>query len=159
VHPVSAWPDESRAKEHIIAKGSPTAALLDSAVPENTAFHLNLIDVLHEGAIITDLEGRIARSNDAAFDVFGYSPAELRNQNIALLSEDSESVSSLLRETLQSGVLRLEFAQKTKLQKAIQVQLTVSVLRDIALSPCGLLWLYVDVTPVKAEKNPRGWSL
>jgi PAS domain S-box-containing protein len=125
--------------------------------PTETAFQLDLIDSLHEAAIITDVEGRVARSNDAAFDVFGYSPSELIGKNVTTFSLPGEVifVTSLFAKALETGVCRVELRQRSRLRKVLRVQLTVRALRDALAVPCGLLWLYVDTSPVELEKTPE----
>jgi PAS domain S-box-containing protein len=145
---------ESPSKENVILKHQILAVPLQTPQPENAAFQLGFIDVLHEGAIITDLAGCIVRSNDAAFDVFGYRPLELAGKAITTLSALGETIfiAGLLRSVTESGVCRTELQQRSKAGKVLQVQLTLSVMRDAVENPCGLLWLYVDVTPTKTAK-------
>ncbi|MEO8126621.1 MAG: PAS domain S-box protein [Bryobacteraceae bacterium] len=108
-----------------------------------------VLQQVHDSIITTDLEGRVTQWNHGAEKIFGYTQQEIAGQNIALLyfDEDRPDLRSRVFEPLErDGQLDIELRNRRKSGEECFVRLSLSVLRDEAGQPYGMLGVAVDIT-------------
>ena len=108
-----------------------------------------LLDQVHDGVIVTDLDGIVRSWNAAAERIYGYTAAEMIGQSVSLLyfPEDRAAVAEWVTAELRSGCsAQAERRSRHKDGSEIFVDLRVSVHRDDRGVPVGTIGCTNDVT-------------
>ncbi len=126
---------------------------------ERLAAQAQVLDQIHESVIVMDLAGYITGWNKGAEQLFGYSVAEAVGKHILFLyadpaaEDDSEEFHDAF---LEHGGRELEVRRRRKSGEIFWASLQLSLLRDEAGQPCGLIGYLSDITArVEAEKTMR----
>ncbi len=131
----------------------------------------SVLDQLHEGVIATDLEANITGGNNAALQMYGYSPAELLGNNLALLYPVEESAllhSAAIASVQEKGHHQAELRTRSKSGNDVYVRLSLTMLVDENSAPAGMVAILVDITERKLlefalkqnqEKRPKAADL
>jgi len=112
----------------------------------------SVLDQLHEGVIATDLEANITGGNNAALQMYGYSPAELLGNNLALLYPVEESAllhSAAIASVQEKGHHQAELRTRSKSGNDVYVRLSLTMLVDENSAPAGMVAILVDITERK----------
>jgi len=108
-----------------------------------------VLQQVHDSIITTDLEGNITCWNHGAEKMFGYQVQEMIGQNAALLyfEEDRHQLNSqILGPLSRDGEVEVELRNRRKSGEECFVRLSVSLLRDEANQPYGILGVAIDIT-------------
>ncbi len=111
-----------------------------------------MLDLMHDAVITTDLNGTITGCNRAVSSVYAYTSEELVGQNVTILyaEEDAKMLSkTILPSVLETGLFRGEVRNRTQNGDYIYVHLSVALLRDADGTPTGMVGFSVDVTAQK----------
>src|SRR6266700_1025532 len=131
----------------------------------------SVLDQLHEGLIATDLDANITGGNNAALQMYGYSPAELLGNNLALLYPVEESAllhSAAIASVQEKGHHQAELRTRSKSGNDVYVRLSLTMLVDENSAPAGMVAILVDITERKLlefalkqnqEKRPKAADL
>lgn len=121
-----------------------------------TLFHpeSSLFDQIHDAVIVTDLNGLVTNCNIATSAIYGYSKEELTGQSVAILYPESElpKMESLIAEVHSTGRADAELLNVTRDGREIWIQLSVSLLRDEAGEPSGMIGFSIDVTKTRLQQ-------
>lgn len=124
---------------------------LDSA--NNSLFQKSrIIEQINDSVIGTNLAGVITSWNHASTELLGYKRDEMIGKNVALLYP-KEGISQLENEIIpdlkSQGESRVEVILKHKSGKLIQVQLSLSMMRDENNLDVGMIGYSIDITKRK----------
>lgn len=129
---------------------------LASATPEAALEPARLLDQVHDGVIATDLRGIIRAWNPAAERIYGYTAAEMIGQSVAVLyfPEDQAGVEARVLAPLRAqGTLEAEVRKRRKDGAEIFVALRLSLQRDAAGQPIGMIGCSNDVTERRRARS------
>jgi PAS domain S-box-containing protein/putative nucleotidyltransferase with HDIG domain len=118
--------------------------LLSSAIEQST-----------EGIAVTDTSGQVLFANNALSAMHGYTPEELQGENISILYTPDESslIESANLRTLKEGQFSDETWHTRKDKTTFPGQIHVSLLRDDASHPIGLIHTLRDITERKQSEE------
>ena len=119
----------------------------------------SLLNQVHDSIISTDLKGNITHWNHGAEKMFGYKAEEMLGQHVSLLyfEEDRAQVdSAVLEPLLRDGHSEVELRNRRKSGEECYIRLSLSLLRDEANQPYGMLGVSIDITAQRhAERALR----
>lgn len=120
----------------------------ETAVTEDPRWHARLLEVMPDAVVGTDPSHRITEWNPAAERLYGYSAAEAigRPARELALFEGDESHRVLEAELDRNGWARRELRAQRPSGDVIDVELTVTVVRDERGATTGFLGIHRDVT-------------
>ena len=127
-------------------RGCPASAPADWAMAQP-----GILDQLHEAVFTTDLQGNITGCNKG-IRLYGYMPEELVGNNLSVLyGPDHRAllIKTLIPTVLEKGRFEGDLRNRTKTGRDIYVHFCVSLLRDAALVPVGMIALSIDITEKK----------
>ncbi|MEW6512669.1 MAG: EAL domain-containing protein [Pseudomonadota bacterium] len=123
------------------------------------ASQVRILDQIHESVITMDLNGYITGWNKSAETLFGYSATEAIGRHILFLyadpdaDDDSEGFQDAF---LEKGGRELEVRRRRKSGEVFWASLQLSLSRDDAGEPVGLVGYLSDITArIEAEKTLR----
>lgn len=121
-------------------------------VEEKLRYQAQIIDQTHDSVISTDLNGCITSWNKGAERLLGYTADETLGQPISLLYPDE--LQSVLEEQvilplLDKGEHEVEVTIQTKSGERVNVLLSLSLLRDQAQAPIGMIGYSMNITERK----------
>lgn len=108
-----------------------------------------VLEQVHDAIVVTDLEGTITHSNRGAEKIFGHAAEAMEGRHISLLlfEEDRPQVAAVLIEPLlRDGQREIELRCLRKSREECLVRLSLSLLRDEADKPYGILGVATDIT-------------
>ncbi len=114
-----------------------------------------MLDQTPGSIIVTDMQGTIISWNQASTTIYGYTADEVVGQSIASLypPDEREHLSNDIIAPLQEhGKLEMETTTYTKSGDYIPLQLTLSLLRDEAGIPIGMIGYSLDITERKKQE-------
>jgi PAS domain S-box-containing protein len=115
-----------------------------------------IIDQIHDSVISTDLEGYVTSWNKGAERLTGYAAAEALGQHISFLYPEDQ------REFLQHGVIEplkakgvheIEARMQNKAGEPIYIHLSLSLLRNNAGVPIGMVGYSMDISRQKQAEE------
>ena len=118
----------------------------------------SVLNQVHDSIISSDLEGKIVGWNRGAEKIFGYGRAEVIGQSAAILyfEEDRPQVATkVLQPLLEQGYLETEVRNRRKCGEECFVALSLSLLRDDANQPYGMLGVATDTTLQRAAEREQ----
>src|SRR5947209_7576040 len=115
----------------------------------------SILDQLSDALIATDLNGNITACNNGV-SLYGYTPDELVGRNMSGLYRPEEQA-FLLRQVIpnviEKGRFQGELRARAKSGEEVYVYLSITLIRDSASVPVGMLVLAINLTDKKlAEK-------
>ena len=116
----------------------------------------SVLNQVHDSIIATDLEGNIVGWNCGAEKIFGYEASDAIGQSVAILyfEEDRPQVGrKVLQPLLDQGHLEIELRNRRKCGDECFIRLSLSLLRDEAHQPYGMLGVATDITAERAAKE------
>ncbi len=143
-------PEEEHTSPHLVR-----SELAPSPVPRPADWMFlqpEILDLLHDAVITTDLQGVITGCNLAARRIYGFSSEELTGKSVALFySEEDQRVltETVLPAVLSEGKFQGEVRNRTQAGGYIFVHLSIALLRDAENVAVGMVGLSVDVTAQK----------
>jgi diguanylate cyclase (GGDEF)-like protein/PAS domain S-box-containing protein len=153
---VSLVRDDEGAPVHSVAQIRDINA--QKAAEAHLGRYLAVVEFAEDAVIATDLEGRILTWNRGAERLFGYGAEEAIEHPIELLqpADRSGEVAEITRE-IRAGrtVERLETRRQCRDGSLVDVQITVSPVRDAAGSVVGSSTIARDVTQVVLAERAR----
>jgi diguanylate cyclase (GGDEF)-like protein/PAS domain S-box-containing protein len=117
-----------------------------------------ILDQIHESVITMDLAGYITGWNKGAAQLFGYSTDEALGKHILFLyaDPDSDDDEGFQDAFLEHGGRELEVRRRRKSGEIFWASLQLSLMRNEAGQPCGLIGYLSDITlRIENEKNLR----
>lgn len=122
---------------------------------ELQTFHQNILQSMHSGLLTTDLHGKITLYNSAAERITGYNLSDVYGVDLQKIFPDLDAgflIQALSRATIPAH--RLETTVYTKsAQNPIYLGLSVSLLQDNRQKPFGLIFIFQDLTELKAMQE------
>lgn len=115
-----------------------------------------IIEQIRESVVSIDLDGIITSWNHGSEALFGYRADEAIGQYIGMiyLSEDQNIVKNNIKSLLKSGEDHYENRLVTKSNQILDVDLSLSVLRDEKSKLIGMIGYFQDITDKKiVQKN------
>ena len=134
---------------------SPTAPDLHRTIarPADWIFlQPDILDLMHDAVITTDMNGTIIGCNRAMQDIYGFTAEEAIGKNVSILYPEEEReflFNSLVPTVITTGAFRGELRNRTQSGAYIYVHLSVALLRDSDGHPCGMVGFSVNVTAQK----------
>jgi PAS domain S-box-containing protein len=117
---------------------------------ENHRMLENILAVSADAIIVTDLSGTLLECNQAALDLFGFSSREEvigRKTLDFVVKNDRQKAVEDMKNSLQKGFVRNAlYTLRTKDNREFPAEISVSVVRDKAGSPLGLVTIPRDIT-------------
>jgi PAS domain S-box-containing protein len=117
-----------------------------------------VLEQVHDSIIATDLDGRITQWNRGAEEMFGYEAGEVVGRHAALLyfEEDRAQVGpSIIERLRRDGQREIEMRGRRKSGEECYIRLSLSLLRDEAGQPYGMLGVSTDITAAKQAEKAR----
>jgi two-component system sensor histidine kinase PilS (NtrC family) len=122
---------------------------------ELQTFHQNILQSMHSGLLTTDLHGKITLYNSAAERITRYNLSDVYGVDLQKIFPDLDAdylIQALSRATIPAH--RLETTIHTKsAQEPIYLGLSVSLLQDNRQKPFGLIFIFQDLTELKAMQE------
>jgi len=112
-----------------------------------------------DGVIVTDLEGHILTVNPAFERLSGYSPGEIRGENLfeMLSAENGQARISAMRESLSVGeTWSDELAGRRSKGSQYNIQFTIAPIHDPDGNPVGYVGSQTDITRQKELESDEG---
>ncbi len=121
------------------------------AVARLQVLNENIIESINSGLITTDLEGRIQFMNRGGSEITGLAPADVKDQPIETFFELE---SAFLREARTILLARRRFRFEEEFERhdgrRIYLGIAVSNLQDRAGAPLGYIFIFQDLTEIRA---------
>jgi len=116
-----------------------------------------IIDQIHDSVITMDAQGYITGWNAGAERLFGYARAEILGRNILLLyAEEDADADALFNVFLDGGSREMTVRRRKKSGELFWASVSLSVSRDAAGKPTGLIGYIVDISDrQQAEEKLR----
>ena len=115
-----------------------------------------VLEQVHDSIVALDLEGRITRWNRGAERIFGYSAFEAIGRHFTMLffEDDQARVNShILQPLREDGPKEVELRNRRKSGEECCARHCLSLLRDEANQPYGILCVAIDVTAQKRAEQ------
>jgi len=117
---------------------------------ENHRMLENILAVSADAIIVTDLSGTLLECNQATLDLFGFSSREEvigRKTLDFVVKNDRQKAVEDMKNSLQKGFVRNAlYTLRTKDNREFPAEISVSVVRDKAGNPLGLVTIPRDIT-------------
>src|SRR5882672_4266124 len=116
-----------------------------------TILQAGILDQLQDAVLTTDLQGNITACNKGV-SLYGYVPEELAGKNIAGLYRPEEQVflaRQVIPTVLEKGRFEGELRSRAKSGQDVYVHLSMTLLRDPASVPAGMVAFAIDITDKK----------
>lgn len=110
----------------------------------------------HDGAIITDLNGRILAVNRAFTDITGYTEPEVLGSNPSLLHsgrQNEEFYRAMWITLHETGTWQGEIWNRRKNGETYPEWLTISAVRDMEGHPKNYVGIFTDITRIKRSEE------
>lgn len=172
---VASWKEWSREIEEVRRDGSVFPVLLKSLPvedPDGKSFHMittseditqrkraekrillqaQMIELLKDSLVSTDLEGFVKTWNRGAENLFGYTAFEAIGKHISFVypPEEHGALESLIAELKEKGVHETEARMKRKSGEKFYAILSLSMISDEQGEATGMLGYSIDVTARK----------
>ncbi|MDP2036674.1 MAG: PAS domain S-box protein, partial [Ignavibacteria bacterium] len=104
------------------------------------------VENAYESFVLTDINGNISYANEFAYKTFGLSPNELLEMKLAHLSANHEEVEKILNEVVSTENYNGDIILTKKNSEAFPAALNVSLIKDAAGVPSGMMCIIHDVT-------------
>jgi len=115
-----------------------------------------ILDQVHDAVISTDLEGVIQTWNPAATRIYGREASEAIGRPVEILYPEADRASirsRIIEPLLREGALETVVRNCHRSGRTIHVTLRLSVLRDAAGEPCGLVGCSNDISEQKRSTD------
>lgn len=122
---------------------------------ELQSFHQNILQSMHSGLLTTDLHGKITLYNHAAEFITGYQLSDVYGIDLHKIFPglDTASLFQTLSATSKPAH-RFETTISTKVHgKVVYLGVSVSILRDNHQKTSGLIFIFQDLTELKAMQE------
>ncbi len=114
-----------------------------------------ILDLLHDSVIATDLNGIVTHCNSAAERIYEYSREELVGSSVAILYPHDQlpRMQELIAKVHSTGKADGRFLNRTKSGREIWIHLSVSLLMTDQSGPKGMIGFSIDITAqIEAEQ-------
>ena len=109
-----------------------------------------IIDQIHDAVVSTDLEGYVTGWNKGAERLYGYTSEQALGRHISFLSPGDQPAQELIiGQLLERGALEVERRPATRGGEPVDIHLSLSLLRDDAGLPTGMVGYSLDITQRK----------
>jgi PAS domain S-box-containing protein len=118
--------------------------------------HAQIIDHIHDAVVATDLAGSITTWTKGAERLYGYTTEEMRGTSIARLYpvEDHDLLQhQVIAPLTEQGHHEVEVRARTKAGAHVWVQLSLSLLRNQAGVPYGMIGYAMDISARKQTEE------
>nr|WP_321265676.1 bacteriohemerythrin [uncultured Sulfurimonas sp.] len=114
-----------------------------------------IIDQIHDGVVITDLEGYLTKWNRGAEILLGYTSQEIIGKHVTILylEKDFESLNENIETLMKDGELNIIRKVVKKSKEIIDIDLSLSLLKDEKDKPIGMIGYVQDITKRKQAEN------
>jgi len=115
------------------------------------AFNENIIDSINSGLLTTDAEGRITFANRAAAELTGYPVSALPGRGIlALLAQEDPFLWRIRAALVEKQRYRFEIDWRDARGRDLFLGFTVSILKERDGTPVGMIYIFQDLTEIRA---------
>jgi diguanylate cyclase (GGDEF)-like protein/PAS domain S-box-containing protein len=114
----------------------------EAAVRQQT----QILDQIHDSIITMDLDGYIIGWNRGAEALFGYTQTEIIGKNILALYADTDKDDPLFNAFLENGSHEMSVRRRKKSGEIFWASVSLSIARDEAGNPSGLIGYVVDIS-------------
>jgi len=110
-----------------------------------------IIDQIHDAVVSTDLEGYVTGWNRGAERLYGYTSEQARGRHVSFLNNpgDQPTQELVIGQLLERGALELERRPVRRGGEPVDIHLSLSLLRDDAGLPTGMVGYALDITQRK----------
>lgn len=110
-----------------------------------------IIDQIHDSVVSTDLEGYVTGWNKGAERLYGYASEQALGRHISFLTNpgDQPTVELVMGQLLERGAIELERRPATRGGEPIDIHVSLSLLKDDAGLPTGMVGYALDITQRK----------
>jgi len=110
----------------------------------------NILSTMYDCLILLNMEGKIVTVNKAASDILGYEADELKGKPLNILFRKEEFTDDLFKKIVNRGDPKnKDLIFKTRQGKEVPILLSVSILRDDAGNPAGIVCVAKDISERK----------
>jgi PAS domain S-box-containing protein len=110
----------------------------------------NIISTMFDCLILLNTEGEIVTVNNAAADLSGYKPGELKGKPLSLLFKEKELIGGLFSKTPgENHTKNKEIILRTRAGKEIPMLFSESILRDEIGTGVGIVCVFKDISERK----------
>ncbi|MGD2086979.1 MAG: ATP-binding protein [Candidatus Aminicenantes bacterium] len=110
----------------------------------------NILSTMYDGLILLNMEGEIITVNQAAAELLGYQPEELKGKSVDILLGKEALIDGMFMNILRKGELKnRDLVFKTRQGKEVPILLSVSMLKDQAGNPAGFVCVAKDISERK----------
>jgi two-component system sensor histidine kinase PilS (NtrC family) len=118
------------------------------------AFNDNIIDSMNSGLLTIDWDGRITFANRAASEITGRSVKDLEGTGVVDLLRQDRSFLWQIRATLQREKrYRFDLSYSDGVGRDLELGFTVSVLKDRGGETLGMIFIFQDLTEIRALED------
>jgi two-component system sensor histidine kinase PilS (NtrC family) len=124
---------------------------------ELRAFNEDIITSINSGLITTSLEGRITFTNRAASEITGYPASDLGGMDLeGLLGAGAGFLADVRRVLESANRYRFEREFTSRTGSALFLGFTASILRNKEGVPLGFIFIFQDLTDIRALEEEVG---
>jgi two-component system sensor histidine kinase PilS (NtrC family) len=115
------------------------------------AFNDKIIESINSGLLTTDAEGRITFANRAAAEITGHAIAALPGRGIlSLLGQEEPFLQRIRAALVEKQRYRFEIDWRDARGKDLFLGFTVSILKERDGTPVGMIYIFQDLTEIRA---------
>ncbi len=129
--------------------------ILEEDIRREEAFRKDIMTSMGSGLVAVDLAGRVLTLNASAEQMTGFSLADLRGRDPAVMDPPGGGVTDLLKKTLRSrkAILRAERAVRRQDGTAFSAACGTTLLRNPVGEVYGAVAVFDDLTEIKAMEE------
>ena len=129
--------------------------ILEEDIRREEAFRKDIMTSMGSGLVAVDLGGRVLTLNARAEQMTGFSLADLRGRDTAMMDPPGGGVTELLKKTLRSrrAILRAERAVRRRDGTAFSAACATTLLRNPVGEVYGAVATFDDLTEIKAMEE------
>jgi two-component system sensor histidine kinase PilS (NtrC family) len=129
----------------------------ENDLEELRAFNEDIITSINSGLITTSLEGRITFTNRAASEITGYPATDLGGMDLeGLLGAGAGFLADVRRVLESANRYRFEREFTSRTGSALFLGFTASILRNKEGVPLGFIFIFQDLTDIRALEEEVG---
>ncbi len=131
----------------------------EQTLRDNEERYRTILENRNIGYFEVDLKGNMTFFNDAMCDLSGYSHDELLGMNYKAYTDDktSERIKRIYNAILKTGrpIKNFEYSAHRKSGTLVEIEASVSLIKDLNGRPCGFRGLVIDITDRKTAEKER----
>jgi len=110
----------------------------------------NILSTMYDCLILLNMEGEIITVNNAAADLLGYQPDEIKGEPVDILFKKDELTEGWFKKIVNQGDIKnKDLIFKTRQGKEVPMLFSVSTLKDDTGNPAGIVCVAKDISEHK----------